>query len=138
MLYFEDLSIGDGHTITAKFTQEDVNKFAEISGDTNPIHLDEEYAAKTFFNQRIVHGALVVSEFSTLLGVHFPGPGAVVKSMETRFLAPVYPGLEIVISAKIVALNPNKKEVVLACNVTSGVITVVEAEVILTMPKKTK
>ena len=73
--YFEDLAVGMEASYAKKITNDDVLAFAELSGDKNPVHLDDDYAAGTMFKQRIAHGFLTASLFSTVLGTKLPGPG---------------------------------------------------------------
>jgi len=73
-----------------RFTQDEVNGFAEVTGDKNPIHLDEEYAAKTMFKKRIIHGFLAGSVFSKVFGTMFPGEGTIYLKQEMKFVAPMY------------------------------------------------
>ncbi len=86
----EELNIGDQASFTKMFTQADVNLFAEISGDLNPVHIDEEYAKKSIFHKRVVHGALVASLFSTVLGTSLPGCGSIYLNQESKFIKPVF------------------------------------------------
>ena len=72
-----------------KITNDDVLAFAELSGDNNPVHLDDAYAAGTMFKQRIAHGFLTASLFSTVLGTKLPGPGCIYLSQSLKFRAPV-------------------------------------------------
>jgi 3-hydroxybutyryl-CoA dehydratase len=86
------LKVGDTASLTKTITDADIHAFAELSGDRNPIHLDDEYAANTRFGRRIAHGMLAASLISTVLGTELPGIGTVYLSQTTQFLAPVYPG----------------------------------------------
>ncbi|MBV8602877.1 MAG: MaoC family dehydratase [Candidatus Eremiobacteraeota bacterium] len=88
MEFKEGLSASLMRTVTAA----EVEAFAEVSGDDNPVHLDEAYAAHTRFGRRIAHGMLAVSYISAILGSKFPGPGTVYLSQNVSFLAPVYLG----------------------------------------------
>ncbi len=85
-----------GDTYTSKFTitQEQVNTFAELSGDDNPIHIDQEFAANTSFKQTIVHGIFSASVFSKVLGTEFPGHGSIYLGQKLEFKRPVFPGKE--------------------------------------------
>lgn len=78
-----------GHTFT--FSQEDVKRFAEVTGDVNPVHLDESFAAATPFRRPILHGFLSGSVFSKVFGTVFPGPGSIYLSQEMVFKRPMYP-----------------------------------------------
>ena len=86
------IKIGDSASTTKTFTDSDVRTFAEISGDKNPIHLDEEYATQTRFGQRLVHGILTSGMISALLGMRLPGPGSIYIKQTLNFRAPVYIG----------------------------------------------
>jgi 3-hydroxybutyryl-CoA dehydratase len=88
----EDFEPGQHVRFTKTFTDEDVRRFVEITGDTNPLHVDEAFAAKTRFGRRIVHGMLSASIFSTMVGTLLPGTGAIYRSQTLRFLRPVYVG----------------------------------------------
>jgi 3-hydroxybutyryl-CoA dehydratase len=87
-----DFTEGQSASLTRTVTAADVEAFAKLTGDTNPLHLDEAYAAKTQFGRRIAHGMLAVSYISAILGTKFPGPGAIYLSQSVSFLAPVYLG----------------------------------------------
>jgi len=83
---------GQSASLTRTVSAADVEGFAKVTGDTNPVHLDEAYAATTRFGRRIAHGMLAVSYISALLGTEFPGPGTIYLSQNVSFLAPVYLG----------------------------------------------
>src|ERR1700739_4918265 len=83
---------GQSASITRQVTAEVVEAFARVSGDTNPVHLDEMYAAKSRFGRRIAHGILAVSYISAVLGTVFPGPGTIYLSQNVSFLKPVFLG----------------------------------------------
>ena len=95
MKTFEELLIGDSYTDTKTITEEMINTFAEVSGDSNPLHLDAEFAATTQFKERIAHGALVSSFISKVLGCDFPGHGSVYVSQFSQFKRPVKIGDDI-------------------------------------------
>jgi len=89
---YNDLKVGQKASLTKTITEEDLSHFIAITGDTNPLHVDEHFAAQTFFGQRIAHGMLSASLFSTLVGMHIPGIGAIFKSQTLEFLRPVHIG----------------------------------------------
>ena len=89
-LSIEELSVGDQVKQEYTVTDSDVQKFAEISGDFNPAHFDEEYASQTHFKKRIAHGMISVAKFSGLFGMDMPGLGAIWGGQSVKFLAPVY------------------------------------------------
>jgi acyl dehydratase len=84
------LELGQVYKETFSFTQEDVNKFAQLTGDTNPIHIDPSYAANTIFKKPIMHGILGASVLSKVLGTQFPGEGTVYLKQEMNFKRPMY------------------------------------------------
>ena len=86
----KELQVGDQATYVKKITEKDVGMFAEVSGDFNPVHLDETYASHTMFKTRIAHGGLVSSLFSTVLGTKLPGEGTIYMEQDSRFIRPVY------------------------------------------------
>lgn len=90
MARIEDFEPGHHVTFAKRFTEEDVQRFIEITGDVNPLHLDEEFAARTQFGRRVLHGMLTASIFSTMVGMLLPGTGAIYRSQTIRFLLPVY------------------------------------------------
>jgi 3-hydroxybutyryl-CoA dehydratase len=88
----EDFKPGQHVTFSKTFTEDDMRRFIEITGDVNPIHVDEEFAARTQFGRRVLQGMLTASIFSTMVGMLLPGTGAIYRSQTLRFLLPVYLG----------------------------------------------
>lgn len=89
------IKINDQVEIIDKITIEKVKKFAEVSGDNNPIHVDEEYAKKSIFRKRIAHGMLGASFISRLIGTQLPGYGTIYMKQDLNFIKPVYLNDEI-------------------------------------------
>lgn len=120
------LEIGDRATLRRAFSADDVRQFAELSADRNPIHLDPEYAAGTQFKQNIVHGALVASLFSALLGEQLPGHGGIYMSQNTQFKAPVFLDMEVVATVEVIAIHEKKPFVTLStiCTDSDGKVLV--------------
>lgn len=87
---YEELEIGQRACIEKHVTQADLDHFIAITGDTNPLHCDDDFARATFFGERIAHGMLSASLFSTLVGCHLPGVGAIYRSQTLEFLRPVH------------------------------------------------
>jgi acyl dehydratase len=85
----EDFEPGQHVTYRKTFTEDDVQKFIEITGDVNPLHVDEQFAARTQFGHRVLHGMLTASIFSTMVGMLLPGAGAIYRSQTLTFLRPV-------------------------------------------------
>lgn len=90
MKRIEDFEVGQHASFTKTFTEEDVQRFIEITGDVNPLHVDEAFAAATPFGRRVLHGMLTASIFSTMVGMLLPGTGAIYRSQTIRFLLPVH------------------------------------------------
>ncbi|MAO65705.1 MAG: enoyl-CoA hydratase [Balneola sp.] len=84
------IKVGDYYELERSFGEEEVKKFADLSNDHNPLHLDPDYAKKTFFGERIVHGMLYSSMISAILANHLPGPGTIYMEQKLRFAAPVF------------------------------------------------
>jgi 3-hydroxybutyryl-CoA dehydratase len=103
------LEIGMKATRTKTISAEDVETFARISGDNNPVHLDEQYAATTRFGRRIAHGMLTASVISALLANDLPGPGTVYLSQTLTFKAPVYLGETITATAELTAYRTERR-----------------------------
>jgi len=110
---FNDLKVGQKASLTKTITEEDLNHFIAITGDTNPLHVDESFAKQTFFGQRIAHGMLSASLFSTLVGMHIPGIGAIYKSQTLEFLRPVFIGDTLCAWFEIISIDKHEEEVVI-------------------------
>lgn len=111
--------LGTRASVTHTITDEDVRRFAEITGDDNPLHLDDAYATTTRFAGRIVHGMLTASLFSTIVGKHLPGEGGIYLGQQIRFLKPVRPGDTVTATAEVVAIRPEKRILTLRTECTN-------------------
>ncbi|MCM2280369.1 MAG: MaoC family dehydratase [Bdellovibrionaceae bacterium] len=100
--------IGQVATATMTITDEAVREFARLSGDNNPIHLDEEYAAKTRFKRRIAHGMMTASLLSRVAGTQLPGPGSIYLNQHMKFKQPAYIGDTVVAEIKVLNIRPDK------------------------------
>lgn len=120
------LNVGDNASITHKFTEEGVALYATLSTDTNPIHLDAEYAATTQFKQRLVHGMLVGGLFSSLIGTHLPGNGSIYMGQNLNFKSPVFFDMEIIARVEITAIHATKPIITLktTCVDSSGILLI--------------
>lgn len=98
---YEELEVGMSHETHHTIGEDDIQKFAEVSGDFNPLHMDEEFASKTPFGQRIAHGALTASYISGILGNNLPGPGAIFVGLSMRFRRPVHIGDSVTVRATV-------------------------------------
>jgi 3-hydroxybutyryl-CoA dehydratase len=101
--------IGASASFSRTITEADIATYAELTGDRNPVHLDEQYAAGTRFGRRIAHGMLTAGLISAVLGTQLPGPGAIYLSQSLRFLAPVAIGDTITARVEVVAQRPEKR-----------------------------
>lgn len=129
-----EFQTGQYYEMQKKVTQEDVLKFAEISGDFNPIHVDEEYAKNSIFGQRIAHGMLGAAYVSTVIGMKFPGEGTIYMGQNLKFVRPVYPGDELTVRVEIKELL-EKNRAKLATTVKNGKEeTVIEGEALVKLP----
>ncbi|HHR6080929.1 TPA: MaoC family dehydratase, partial [Providencia alcalifaciens] len=90
MYNIEDLKVGMSASYSQTITDADIKQFAGLSGDRNPVHLDEEYASKSMFKKRIAHGMISSSFFSALFGTQLPGEGCVYVSQSVKFRKPIY------------------------------------------------
>jgi 3-hydroxybutyryl-CoA dehydratase len=135
----DELSVGDFAEFSKTITETDVYLYAGITCDFNPAHLNETYAARTFFKTRIAHGMLVAGFISTILGTQLPGPGTIYIRQEVNFLAPVHFGDTITARAEVIELIAEKKRVRLktTCINQEGVM-VIEGEALVSPPKKPK
>lgn len=116
----KQVKIGDKASVTKAFTEEDVQQFAAISLDKNPIHLDAEYAKNTIFKQRVVHGALVASLFSGVIGMDLPGEGTIAMGQTVKFLRPVFIGDEVTASVEVASIVEGKPIVTLKITGTNS------------------
>ena len=114
-LFFEDLSIGMTERLSKTVAASDVVGFAQLTGDRNPIHLSEHFAAKTSFRTRIAHGLYTASLISAVLGTRLPGPGAVYISQTLNFRAPVKIGDTVVVTVTVAELVAEKCRARLSC-----------------------
>jgi len=108
---FNDLKIGQKAFLKKTITESDLSHFIAITGDTNPLHVDQSFAEQTFFGQRIAHGMLSASLFSTLVGMHIPGTGAIFKSQTLEFLRPVFIGDSLCAWFEITAIDPEEERI---------------------------
>lgn len=129
------IEIGDQAAVTKTFSDSDIRSFAEISGDDNPIHLDDDYAAKTRFGKRIVQGILTAGLISSVLGTQLPGPGSVYICQTLNFRAPVFIGDTITSKATVIDVREDKPVITLEtkCTNQEGIV-VLDGEAVLLAP----
>jgi 3-hydroxybutyryl-CoA dehydratase len=134
--FFEDIQEGMSASFAKTITEADVVLFAGITGDFNPVHLNEEYARESMFKGRIAHGALSSSFISTVLGTQLPGPGCIYVSQSVRYRAPVRIGDTVTATVKVTALNERKAMLTLETICTVGGQEVVTGEAVVMVPRR--
>jgi len=140
---FSDIKIGQSARLLRTLTVEDISAFAAVSGDTNPAHLDPDYANDTLFHGVIAHGMWGGSLISALLGTQFPGPGTIYQDQALHFTKPVRIGDTVTVTVTVTAMNPANKSVELDClvinqrgeRVLSGVAKVLAPTIKVRLPR---
>src|SRR5437660_9676291 len=136
VLDFEDLHVGMREVLMKAVMDSDVVGFARLSGDDNPIHLCDVYAAKTRFGQRIAHGLYTASLISAVLGTRLPGPGAVYRSQTLNFHAPVKIGDVVTVVVEVVELVPEGRQARLHCEASVDGKVVLDGEAMVSVPRR--
>jgi 3-hydroxybutyryl-CoA dehydratase len=134
--FLEDLQIGQSATYSRTVSEQDVQKFGEVSGDMNPLHFDEDYAKTTLFHGRIAHGMLSASYISAVLGTKLPGPGSIFMTATIRFRAPVRIGDTVDTVVSVREIVTEKKRVIFDCQCKVKDTVVIEAEALIMVPSK--
>jgi 3-hydroxybutyryl-CoA dehydratase len=135
-LFFEDLSVGQSAEMVRTVQAADIDAFAAVSGDENPVHLDEAYAKATQFGGRIAHGALSVAYVSAVLGTRLPGPGAIYISQTVKFRRPVRIGDAVTARVTVTALDERRGQATLetVCEVNGK--AVMDGEAVVMVPRR--
>jgi 3-hydroxybutyryl-CoA dehydratase len=133
---FEDLELGMEASFAKVVAPADVVRFAEVTGDYNPVHLDQAYAAKTIFKTPIAHGMLTAGYISAVFGIEMPGPGAIYVSQTLNFRAPVRIGDRVLAKVRVVELYPAKRRARFECTCTVEGKVVLEGEAVLMVPTR--
>ena len=134
--YFDELSVGQTAEMSRVVGAADIEAFAEVSGDINPVHLDEAYAKTTTFGERIAHGMLSASYLSAILGTRLPGPGCIYLSQSLRFRRPVKIGDLVVAKVTVKTLDEGRSHVTLDTSCEVGGKTVVDGEALVIAPRR--
>ncbi len=108
-----DFYIGEQASLTRTITEADVNTFAALTGDVNPIHVDKEYASKSRFGRRVAHGTLTGGLIGAVLANRLPGPGAIYLSQQLEFVAPVFLGDTVTAVVEVTSWRPEKRIITL-------------------------
>jgi 3-hydroxybutyryl-CoA dehydratase len=135
-LFLEDLSVGQSAELIRTVQAEDLVAFATVTGDDNPVHLDEDFAKTTSFGGRIAHGMLSAGYISAVIGTKLPGSGAIYLEQTLRFRRPVRIGDEVTARAEVIAIDAERARVTLVttCRVAGKV--VVEGEATIMVPRR--
>lgn len=130
---FEDLTIGLSESIEKTVTEQDVQAFAQVTGDTNPVHLDAGYAASTNFEKPIAHGMLTAGFISAVIGTKLPGPGCIYLEQSLKFRAPVYIGATVTTTVTVKDINERRRRAVLetVCLVDGKKVVTGEANIMI-------
>jgi len=107
--YLEDLEIGMSAEIERTITPADVQAFADLTGDDNPVHMDEAFAAQTMFKERIAHGAFIASLLSAVMGTQLPGPGAIFRSLNLSYRGPVRIGETVIAHVEVAEIDQDRQ-----------------------------
>ena len=134
--FFEDLSVGQTASFAKTITEADILMFTAVSGDTNPVHIDAEAAAKSMFKERIAHGMLSASLISTVLGTRLPGPGTIYLAQNLKFRAPVTIGSTVTATVVVTALDAEKKRATFSTICTVAGKPVIEGDATVMVPSR--
>ena len=132
----EDIEMGMTRYVRKIITDQDIEKFAEISTDHNPVHLDDEYARDTIFEGRIAHGMLTAGLVSAVIGEQLPGHGTIYMSQNLKFLAPVRPGDLVHAEVKVIDMVIDKRRVKLDCRCEKKKKNVLVGEAMVLAPSR--
>ncbi len=116
----DTLTVGSSASFERCVEAADVDAFARLSGDANPLHVDADFAKSQGHRDRVVHGALLAALVSQLIGVHLPGRRSFLLSLKMDFVAPTYPGDTVVVSGSVKSIHPSQGVVMMKMSVTCG------------------
>jgi len=136
--FIEDLKTGQSASFAKTVSEADIVLFAGVSGDTNPVHLDQVFAEKTPFKTRIAHGMLSAGFISTVFGTKLPGPGAIYMSQTLRFKAPVKIGDTVTATCSVTEIIPEKRRANFSTVCKVGDTVVIEGEATIMVPSRNK
>lgn len=136
-IYIEDMEIGLSRTLDKTVTDRDIELFAEVSTDRNPVHLNDAYAEASMFKGRIAHGMLTAALISAVIGERLPGHGTVYLRQSMAFLAPVRPGDTVRAEVEVIDIDRRKHRVTLATRCKVGDTVVLRGEALVLAPSRT-
>ncbi len=132
----EDLEVGLTRYLRKTISNRDIELFAEVSTDRNPVHLDDDYARDTIFEGRIAHGMLTAGLISAVIGEQLPGHGTIYLGQSLKFLAPVRPGDSVLAEVSVREIDHHKRRVTLDCRCSVGDTTVLKGEALVMAPSR--
>jgi len=132
----EDMEIGMRRYLQKEVTDRDIQLFAEVSTDCNPVHMDDDYAHDTIFEGRIAHGMLTASLISAVIGEQLPGHGAVYLGQTLKFMAPVRPGDMVYTEVQVREIDHSRRRVTLDCHCMVGDTVVLKGEALVLAPSR--
>lgn len=132
----EDMEIGMSRYLLKEVTDRDIQLFAEVSTDRNPVHLDDDYAHDTIFEGRIAHGMLTASLISAVIGEQLPGHGAVYLGQTLEFMAPVRPGDIVYTEVEVKEIHHSRRRVTLECHCAVGDTVVLKGKALVLAPSR--
>jgi len=134
--FIEDLQLDQTDKIERKITEKDIDKFAKLTGDNNPVHTNLDFAKKTIFKQKVAHGFLSASLISTLIATKLPGPGSIYLSQNLKFLAPVFIDDLVIVKVTVKEIDHEKKKVKLQTECFKNEKKIISGEAIVLVNSK--
>ena len=135
-IVIEDLEVGMSRSVSKTIGDREIEMFAELSTDHNPVHLDEDYARETIFSGRIAHGMLTAGLISAVIGEQLPGHGTIYLKQDLKFLAPVRPGDRVVAEVTVDDIDYSKRRVTLDCVCSVGDTAVLKGQAMVLAPSR--
>lgn len=135
-IFIEDMQVGQMRALEKTITDRDIDLFAEVSTDRNPVHLDDEYAQGTMFKGRIAHGMLTAALISAVVGEQLPGHGTVYLRQNMAFLAPVRPGDTVRAEVEVLEIDLKRRRVTLATRCLVGDTLVLRGDALVLAPSR--
>lgn len=135
-IYIDQIELGMKRSVTKEVTDKDIEMFAEVSTDHNPVHLDDDFAKGTMFKGRIAHGMLSAGLISAVIGEQLPGHGTIYMGQTLKFLAPVRPGDVVTAEVEVTAVIPEKRRVTMATRCLVGGKEVLSGEATVLAPAR--
>lgn len=133
-IVIEDLEVGMVRSLQKIVTDQDIEMFAEVSTDRNPVHLDDQYAQDTIFEGRIAHGMLTAGLISAVIGEQLPGHGTVYLGQTLKFMAPVRPGDMVEATVEVLSIDYSRRRVQLKTEARVGETVVLKGEATVLAP----